>query len=235
MLDWLMEAIDLSREHDIGFSVSWHARIMVFAWSVLIPLGIISARFFKILPRQKWPQTLDNKTWWTAHLTLQYLGGVMMIIAVVLIWNERGTRSGAFFHNLVGWSTIVLCGVQYIAGWLRGSKGGPTDLEHTGTIRGDHFDMTTHRRVFECIHKSLGYTSLLVAVCAVFSGLWLANAPHWMWISLIVWWCFVIFAFARLQKTRGAVDTYEAIWGPDKSLPGNQIKPIGWGIKKRGD
>lgn len=43
---------------------------MVVAWGVLLPLGILIARFFKVTPRQRWPAELDNKFWWYSHLTL---------------------------------------------------------------------------------------------------------------------------------------------------------------------
>lgn len=234
MLEWLLASFDPARSHEIGSSVSWHARSMVFAWSFLVPVGILAARFFKILPRQNWPTHRDNPIWWHTHLFMQYGAGVFTLIALWLIWGVTGTRESAFLHHFMGWTVVVLYGVQYLARWLRGSKGGPTEVAKTGTIRGDHFDMTPRRVLFERVHKFVGYVCLLAALVAVFSGLWLANAPRWMWIVLVAWWIAIIMVFVRLQVTRGAVETYEAIWGSDPSLPGNQRKPIGWGIKKRG-
>lgn len=209
---------------------------MVLGWSFLVPIGIISARYFKILPRQKWPDQIDSQFWWYTHLVLQYSAGILMVIGVWLIWDVSGQKQGVtvFLHHLAGWTTVGLCGVQYLAGWLRGSKGGPSEVARKGTIRGDHFDMTPRRRAFEYLHKSVGYVCLSIALLAVFTGLWITNAPNWMWLSLVLWWVFVIVFFVRLQSRWGAVETYEAIWGPDPDLPGNRHEPIGWGIRKRG-
>ncbi|MEL6479736.1 MAG: cytochrome B, partial [Pseudomonadota bacterium] len=80
--------------------------------------------------------------------------------------------------------------------------------------------------------KFAGYGLLALAIYGTLSGLWLANAPVWMWLSLAVWWSALIAAFVYLQRLGMAVDTYQAIWGPDPSLPGNQRKPIGWGITR---
>ena len=234
MWEWLLASIDPLRGHDVGFEVSWHGRLMVLGWSIMVPLGILSARFFKILPSQQWPKKLDSQAWWYTHLTMQYLTGVLTLVAVWLIWDVSGTREGSFLHHLMGWTTVVLCGVQYLAGWLRGSKGGPTEVERTGTIRGDHYDMTLRRVVFEHLHKTTGYICLFAALIAVFSGLWMTNAPHWMWLIIVGWWIAVIAAFIGFQKAFGAAETYESIWGDDPELPGNKVKPIGWGITKRG-
>lgn len=37
---------------------------MVLAWVILLPLGVLIARFFKITPHQSWPASPDNKFWW---------------------------------------------------------------------------------------------------------------------------------------------------------------------------
>ncbi|MDZ7823546.1 MAG: cytochrome b561 domain-containing protein [Ahrensia sp.] len=233
MWEWLLTSIDPSRAHDVGFEVSMHGRLMVLGWSFLVPIGILSARFFKIMPRQQWPQKRDNQFWWFTHLTMQYTAGVLMLMAIWLIWPISGKYENSFLHHLMGWTTVTLCSVQYLAGWLRGTKGGPTELAKTGTIRGDHFDMTPRRKAFEYIHKTAGYVCLTAAIIAVFSGMWMTNAPNWMWIILIAWWVFIIALFFNLQRTIGAIETYEAIWGDDPTLPGNQLKPIGLGTKRR--
>lgn len=233
-MDWLFSSIDPGRVHDISFEISWHARLMVLAWSFLIPVGIISARFFKITPRQNWPEERDNKFWWYGHLICQYSAGVLILISLWMIWDADPQSGTAVWHVRLGWVTIVLCASQYVAGWLRGTKGGPTEVERTGTIRGDHYDMTKRRKIFEHFHKMTGYAALSLAIIVTFGGLWFVNAPIWMFLSIILWWVVIVLVFVRLQKKGSAYDTYEAIWGDDPTLPGNKIKPIGWGIKRMG-
>ena len=232
MLDWLLTSIDASRSHLINDQTAWHGRLMVAAWSFLIPIGVLSARYFKILPAQDWPKHLDNQIWWYIHLTCQYASMVLMIVGIYLIWDVELGQESLFAHLFFGWTTILLCSFQYLSGWLRGSKGGPTEVTRTGTIRGDHYDMTPRRVAFEHLHKTLGYVCLTISLAATFTGLWMVNAPKWMWLGLILWWVFVIAAFVLLQRFGLARDTYQAIWGADPELPGNVRKPIGWRVRR---
>ena len=101
-------------------------------------------------------------------------------------------------------------------------------------MRGDHFDMTPWRRMCEHAHKSLGYLLLAIGAFGVVTGMWAANAPVWMWLGLGLWWSALFLIFIRMQVKGRAVDTYQAIWGPSPDLPGNRMKPIGWGITRRG-
>ncbi len=235
MLAWLLAPIDPARGHDVAIGVAWHGRLMVLAWAVLIPIGILMARFFKITPGQDWPRRLDNKTWWVAHLLAQYGAGIALVVALWLILQapEHGLRST--LHATLGWPVVLLCGVQFLGGWLRGSKGGPTDAAPGGSLAGDHYDMTRRRRVFEAVHKSAGYIAVLAAAVAIVNGLWLANAPRWMFAGLAAWWSLLIAAAIMLQRRGFAVDTYQAIWGPDLRHPGNRSAPIGSGIRRPGD
>jgi hypothetical protein len=200
---------------------------MVLAWGALFPLGVLVARFYKITPRQDWPRELDNKAWWHAHLTLQYAGGGALLGALALILLAGG--AGDSTHAYLGWVITGIAALQFAAGWLRGTKGGPTEPE----LRGDHFDMTPRRLAFEHFHKTAGYALLAFAAWGILSGMWMANAPLWMWLGLGLWWTLLIAAFVVLQRRGQAIDTYQAIWGPDPDLPGNQRKPIGWGVIRR--
>jgi hypothetical protein len=120
--------------------------------------------------------------------------------------------------------TIAAIGwLQVIGGWLRGTKGSPT-------TPGDHYDMTRRRLLFEATHKHLGWLALPLVILATSIGLFLADAPRWMALILGFWWLLLIAAFAMLQRSGLCIDTYQAIWGPDPVHPGNQRKPIGWGV-----
>ena len=61
-----------------------------------------------------------------------------------------------------------------------------------------------------------------------------ANAPIFLWLVLGGWWALLILGFAYLQRMGKALDTYQAIWGPDPELPGNQREPIAFpGLKPK--
>jgi hypothetical protein len=231
---WLFEPMDPSRAHMIDAATSWHGRLMVLIWAVLFPTGILAARFFKILPGQDWPREVDNRHWWLTHLSTQYLGGALFVIALALALYATGSGQGtvADRHHLLGWSVTFLLAWQFLGGWLRGTKGGPTDPGPDGSLRGDHYDMTPRRRVFEYAHKIGGYLALLAACAAIVTGLYAANGPGWMWLGLAAWWALMVGLAAWLQSKGFARDTYEAIWGPGRMHPGSHRRPIGFGIRR---
>lgn len=228
MLEWLLAPIDAGRAHLVDGAVAWHGRFMVTAWGLLLPLGVLVARFFKVLPWQDWPRETDNRLWWQAHLWLQYSGGILMLAGFGTLMAGRGWHGIAHPHALLGYLVLSIGAAQFAAGWLRGSKGGPT----AAILRGDHYDMTSRRRIFEYLHKSLGYIALLLACAAILSGLWLANAPRWMWFVILGWWALLGTMFVILQRQGRAIDTYQAIWGPDLDHPGNLAQPIGWSVRR---
>ncbi|WP_299283257.1 cytochrome b561 domain-containing protein [uncultured Tateyamaria sp.] len=228
MWEWLLAPVDPSRAHAVGAALAYHARLMVLAWAVCVPIGIIAARFYKITPRQNWPIELDNQAWWITHRVVQYGATVFMIAALLLIlWRPQTVAVLPGPHACIGWTVLALTATQVVGGILRGSKGGPTDRQ----MRGDHYDMTPRRLVFEYAHKSLGYVAWLLSCVAVFTGLWQANGPNWMWIALGLWYLVLVAAFAWLQAQGRATDTYQAIWGSDPNLPGNKRPAIGIGVR----
>jgi hypothetical protein len=218
MIEWLLLPCDAGRPHDVGAGVAWHGRLMVIAWGVLIPTGIFVARFFKVTPRQDWPREVDNRFWWRTHLGCQYAAGIAMLAGWgAILWSAA--NPGVFvLHRWLGIAVLSAGGLQFLAGWLRGSKGGPTEQD----MRGDHYDMTTRRHWFERIHKGVGHGSLALAATAILTGLHAANAPRWMWLAIIGWWAALGIASIVLECRGTRVLTYQAIWGPDPRHPGNR-------------
>ncbi len=229
MLDWLTTPLSGASYHDIAPWASWHGRCMVLAWGVLIPVGALVARYFKVTKRQRWPVELDNKGWWLAHRALQWLGVLLMSLGVSLSWGEgSGQTEAARLHAWGGWALVCLGWLQVMVGLGRGSKGGPTETQ----LRGDHYDMTHHRVWFERMHKSVGWLSILAAVGVIALGLHIADAPRWMALVLPLWWLALAACAWTWQRQGRCIDTYQAIWGPSIQHPGNRIKPIGWGVRR---
>jgi len=222
---WLLTPLSGAAQHDISPWASWHGRCMVLAWSILLPLGVIGARFFKIMPGQNWPHVLDNKTWWWWHQILQYGGIALMLVGMALIFGHaRAANAAALWHARLGWLIVILGIMQVASGILRGSKGGPTDTQW----RGDHYDMTPRRIAFEWLHKCGGYAALLLAAGVTFSGLYVADAPRWMVLYIALWWLALGIFYAALQKQGRCIDTWQAIWGEGK----RNYPLIGWGIRQ---
>ncbi len=231
LLEWLAAPLSGAVNHYIEPAVYWHARMMVLAWGVCLPLGALVARYFKVTPQQDWPTVLDNKAWWHGHRLLQYGGVLAMTVGLVLVWSYPGQSSVAvWLHALLGWAVLVAGWLQMLGGIARGSKGGPTDAQ----MRGDHYDMTAWRRAFEQIHKRLGWAAIAMAVPTTVIGLVIADAPRWMLLVLVLWWLgLALLAFA-LQRRGFCMDTYQAIWGTNSSMPGLQRPATGWGVKRHG-
>ncbi len=226
MPDWWQTPLSGAATHAISADVAWHARLMVLAWGVMIPVGVLWARFWKVSPGQDWPRQLDRKTWWNAHRGLQITGFLVAIVALALVWGRVAAGAVASLHHRLGWLVLAIGCAQVLHGLARGTKGGPTAT----TCSGDHFDMTLRRVVFERLHKSLGWVVVAAAVAAILSGLFAADAPRWMLALLLLWWGLLVAAFVRWQRAGRALDTYQAIWGTDPALPGNRRPPIGWGV-----
>ena len=192
-MDWLSAPLVGQGEHHIAPWAMWHARSMVLAWGFLLPLGALAARFFKVLPGQNWPAQVDHTGWWHVHRAFQWAGFGLMLLGLYLVdGHAAGQGLLAQMHAGFGWFVVALGTLQVAGGLTRGSKGGPT-AEH---IRGDHYDMTAWRRLFERLHKFLGWLALLAAISVIVVGLVLVNAPRWMALLLGVWWVALAFAFA---------------------------------------
>jgi hypothetical protein len=203
----------------------------VLGWGVLLPLGALLARCDLVEARQRWPQQVDNRAWWHGHVGLQWAGIVAMSLGAALAWSQGLGAAGspaARWHAGLGWAVCGLGWLQLVGAYSRGSKGGPGEAQ----LRGDHYDMTTWRRAFERLHKGLGWLALLLAPAVIVLGLVLADAPRWMLLVMLLWWLLLTAAFVRLQRRGRCIDTYQAIWGPDPVHPGNQRRPIGWGVRR---
>ncbi len=241
IITFLFTPFSGSAEHIINSNHALHGRLMVVAWCILFPLGVLVARFYKITRKQKWPEKVDNQSWWATHLLLQITGIITVLVAVYLAY-QPGFESERvpFVHELMGWAIVLLCLSQTIGGLLRGTKGEPPVLPPSQTndahafeaYAGDHYNMTPKRIVFEYCHKIVGYLCLLLSIANIFSGLYITDTYRWIWLAIGLWWIFLIFVFVLLQKRGLCIDTYQAIYGPNTALPGNRLRPIGWGIKR---
>ena len=158
-----------------------------------------------------------------------FLAISMGVVAWRLVEEERRRSDARLAALAAGWLQIAL-------GLARGSKGGPTDPgadpRDPRTWRGDHYDMTPRRIVFERSHKLLGYLALVLAVAAIVTGLFHADAPRWMFLALAAWWAGLLAWAVHMQRRGRNIDTYQAIWGPDPRHPGAKRKPTGFGITR---
>ena len=232
VVEWLFSNWDSRREHKIDFGSQWHARAMFIAWGVLLPCGILIARFYKITPKQNFPHELNNKFWWHSHLFLQATGCWIALFAVLFMLYYNSHTVDAPIHRLLGWITMGLAVAQVLLGVFRGKSGGPEDPAPDGSWRGDHYDMTRRRYFFEYTHKTMGYVAVLFSWAATLTGLWYVNAPKGMVLFIVLFWVVLVGVFIRLQCQGRTFDTYQAIWGTSPEHPGNTKKNVGLGVNR---
>lgn len=230
LFDWLASPLSGGHTHLPNSAVFWHARLMVLAWGICLPMGALVARYLKVTPRQDWPHVLDNRFWWHGHRALQYTGVLAMSLALGWVWRtpDAPLWSAGGLHRSLGWLVLLLGWSQMLGGIFRGTKGGPTAAQWAG----DHYDMRPWRVVFEHVHKTLGWLAVVLAALVIVLGLLSADAPRWMLGALLVWWAGLLATAACLQARGCCIDTYQAIWGTDPQLPGLQRQPIGWGVRR---
>jgi hypothetical protein len=197
----------------------WHGAMMAMAWLVLIPAGSLIARFYKVRRLQDYPAQLDDSFWWNTHRILQTAGAALAALAVWWAYDARGeVIDWQVPHVQLGVAALALCAAQLISPFLRGSKGGPTDTYADPadplTWRGDHYDMTLQRRLFEAWHKNFGYVAMLIAVGAAWTGIETAGLAAWWKVGIVLAVVTFLVVFVRLTRQWRRVDTWLAIWGP---------------------
>lgn len=236
--NWLLAPVSGVLAHEISTGIAWHGRLMVLAWAILMPAAFVVARFYKITPGQDWPRRLDNPFWFVSHRRLGYAILVVTAAAIgFVIWSRGSMVLWHGHHAIAGWTVFAFALFQIVGALLRGSHGGPVDpfnrqARPPEQWPGDHFSLTPRRIFFEYSHKLVGYVLVVLAAWTIASGLHVADAPRWMWLVIGIWTLMCIGAFVRLQRAGKCIDTYQAIWGLDETLPGYRRKPIGWGITR---
>jgi hypothetical protein len=202
-----------------------HAGLMVAAWLILLPAGALMARYFKVTRGQDYPRVLDNLFWWNWHRILQYSGLGLVLVGVSIAYRTVGAWDWTNLHALTGLAATVLGLLQVVSTWFRGKKGGPTergaDPKDPATWRGDHYDMTRRRRLFEAWHRVMGFAAIALAFTATALGLRLVDAPVLAKLSLPVLVLLYAALFAGFFRAGRWMPTYQAIWGPDPRHPGN--------------
>ena len=237
-MNWLLAQISGATAHSISSGIAWHGCLMVLAWVVLMPVGFLVARFYKITPGQDWPRWLDNPFWFRNHRRLGYAIGIVTVIAMAsILWVDGTLILWQSNHAIRGWVLLLLACFQIFGSLLRGTHGGPVDRSPSKVHPrqqwpGDHFNMTRRRILFEYSHKIVGYFLVPLTIWQIASGLRDADAPRWLWVLISLWTLAFISAFVKLQLAGKCIDTYQAIWGLDETLPGYRRKPIGWGITR---
>ncbi|MCC6473906.1 MAG: cytochrome b [Burkholderiales bacterium] len=237
MWNWLLNPFAAAAPPSFSAVIAWHGCFMALAWVVLMPMALAVARFYKITPGQDWPR-VSNSFWFRSHRWLGYATGIATVVAMAgFLWRSEPLILWQRPHAMTGWALLALALFQVVGSLFRGTHGGPIDQITRKPVPperwpGDHFSLTRRRIIFEYSHKYTGYALIPLTVWQVASGLQDAGAPNWISIMAGLWAVILAAAFIRLQAAGRCIDTYQAIWGLDETLPGYRREPIGWGITR---
>ncbi|CAL9203012.1 unnamed protein product [Musa hybrid cultivar] len=141
----------------------WHGLLTMLGWGVLMPVGVIMARYFKHL----------DPLWFYSHISIQGIGFVLGLVGIIAGFNLDDNLPNADTHQAIG-ICILICGSLQVMAFL---------------IRPDKSSKI--RRYWNWYHHYVGRAAIALAVANIFLGLSVAHEDR-SWtvgyvIFLVVW------------------------------------------------
>jgi hypothetical protein len=144
-----------------------HGAIMAVVWLLLLPFGIFAGRFKDSAGLGKTDKD-QPPLWWRIHQPLQYIGVILMIVAIVLAFVGAGPFTSLKFettqsngkHGLVGLFCFCFTLLQPILAIFR-----------NGCSEEDKTKKRKIHRAWHITHIVFGYSAYILALAAVFMGL----------------------------------------------------------------
>ena len=140
-----------------------HGSLMVLAMGILLPGGVLVARFTKL----REPTTGPGAFWFLYHQVLQYSGLVVMLLGfgMAVYFQERdGNAHFRCMHCMLGLGVVISAVMQPVNAWMRPSK------------------ESKWRSLWEKLHKGSGWLVLLASVLTILFGLYAINAPNYFFM-----------------------------------------------------
>jgi Eukaryotic cytochrome b561 len=161
---------------EVGYSskLNVHAWLMGVSWLILVPIGILTMRFFKTY----------NPATFQIHRAIMTLSFVAIVIAYALGLAE-GSRSETA-HLVVGSVAFALASLQIVGGVFRPQKGKPL------------------RNVFYILHSWMGRMAFVLAAVNIFIGLRILKPAtvYYVLAGLALFITAVVFGFFSFLPTR---------------------------------
>ena len=232
-MDWLLAPVHAGPPDDVNQADFWHGVLMAVGGGVLVPLSVLAARYWKIVPGQDWPRVINHRGWQIVHHAGGALALLCLVTGVTLVFQGMSLASHLNHpHAWAGWGVMTLVLLLVLNTALRGSIGGPgrrqaRTLVHLHDVPGDFYDMTLRRRIFEWGHRLLGWGLVFALLGTVLTGYWHVNVNRWVLLLTALWWLLLAVLALRWERQGRAVDGYQARWGPSMGHPGNRIPLLG--------
>ncbi|XP_047325163.1 cytochrome b561, DM13 and DOMON domain-containing protein At5g54830 [Impatiens glandulifera] len=136
-------------EEDLRPVLAVHGFMMFLAWGILLPAGILSARYLK---------HLKGDGWFQLHVYLQYSGLAIILLGFLFAVAELQGLHFESFHVKFGMFAIMLACIQPLNAYIRPKK-----------PEGEQ--VSSERVLWEYVHLYVGRSSIFAGAVALISGL----------------------------------------------------------------
>ncbi|KAJ4959161.1 hypothetical protein NE237_026272 [Protea cynaroides] len=137
-------------EEDLRPVLAVHGFMMFVAWGILLPGGILAARYLKHMKGDLWYQT---------HVYLQYSGLAIVLLGVLFAAAELRGFFISSIHVKFGLTAIILACIQPVNASLRPKK--PANGEV----------VSSRRILWEYVHVIVGRCTIVAGIAALISGM----------------------------------------------------------------
>lgn len=135
-----------------------HAVLMAVSWGVLLPVGVVIAKFYRAME----PRTGPKAWWFVRHQAFQYAGVLLSIAGFIAGIYYKRTAAAHFVsvHAKLGLAVMIGGMLQPLNAFIRPKPGAP------------------YRTIWSLAHKSIGYGAVLLTVPTIFYGMRLYAFPN---------------------------------------------------------
>jgi len=159
----------------------WHGILMMLAWGVVLPIGMIVARFCRHRP---------NYIWFKVHMPFQICGALTAFTGGSLIFYTLWPNGHfAVWHAFSGIVLLCILFLQCCVGIFR-----PRTEEGKPKTR--------VRNCFKWWHAWTGRVILLAAFVQALSGILFINWPQWAFIVYFFWGVLILAVIIILEAWR---------------------------------
>lgn len=174
-----------------------HGVLMIVAWGIIMPTGVIVASVLKHRP---------NNFWFRAHKKIQITGLILAIIGLVIIMmhstalSDKGAGgSSRYIHGIIGLTIMTIGIFQPINAYFRphANSGDPKTIKK--------------RQLWELLHKVLGYGVLIVVEVNIWIGIYLqvnriTFSVIWVACGVLILYYYYVALNERKQYEAAATD-----------------------------
>ncbi|CAN1244587.1 Cytochrome b561, DM13 and DOMON domain-containing protein At5g54830 [Linum perenne] len=137
-------------EQDIRPVLAVHGFMMFLAWGILLPGGVLAARYLK---------HLKGDGWYQIHVYLQYSGLSIVLLGFLFAVAELRGLYVSSLHVKFGLTAIILACAQPVNAFMRPKKPGNGEV------------VTKKRLMWEYFHVIVGRSAIVTGMVAVFTGM----------------------------------------------------------------